>query len=74
MSLRNSISDYNQIFGQTYLPNQSVEKIDLYNKANWDKIRSSLLHVLEVYFELNSSSIRSMEENWNYFHSHCLKL
>ena len=54
--------------GRTCLPKQSPRKIYLYNKANWDEIRSSLLYVSEVYFELNSNSVRSVEDNWNYFH------
>ena len=33
-----------------------------------------MFHISEVYFELNSNSARSVEENWNYFHSHCLKI
>ena len=34
---------------QTCLPKQSPRKIHLYNKANWEEIRSSLLHVSETY-------------------------
>ena len=49
-------------------------QVAVYCKANWDEIRSSLLHVSETYLEFNSNSVRSVEENWNYFHSHCLKI
>ena len=60
--------------GRTCLPKKSSRKIYLYNKANWDEIRSNLLHFSEIYFELNSNSTRSIEQNWNFFHTHCLKV
>ena len=51
-----------EILYWTCLPKQSPRKIYLYNKANWDEIRLSLLYVSEVYFELNSNSVRSVEK------------
>ena len=60
---------------QTCLPKQSPRKIHLYNKANWEE--SEVVYSMSqkhTYFELNSNSSRSVEENWNFLHSHCLKI
>ena len=35
----------------------------MYNKANWDETGHDLHHVSETYFDLNSNSSRSVEEN-----------
>ena len=60
--------------GKCNIQLQLLIQIRNYNKVNWDEIRSSLLHVSEVHFEL-TSSVRSMEEYyWEWFHSHCLKI
>ena len=44
---------------RTCLLKKSSRKIHFYNKANWDKISSNLLHILDTYFELNFNSLRS---------------
>ena len=39
-----------KFIGQTCLPKKSSRKFYLYNKANWDEIRSNLLHVSKMLF------------------------
>ena len=55
-------------------PKQPRRKIYLYSKANWDAIREKLVTLSDQYFLLNQNTQRTVEDNWNFFHSHILKL
>ena len=46
----------------------------LYNKANWDEIYQNLLEILDIYFNINSTSTRTVEENWSFIHRKFLGL
>ena len=46
---------------------QNPRKIYLYKKADWDKIREKLSNISDVYFNLNSTSPHSVDENWSFF-------
>ena len=42
-------------------------RIYLYKLAYWDKIREKLSTIAYVYFDLNSVSPQSVDENWSFF-------
>ena len=44
---------------------QNPQKIYLYKKADWDKIRKKLSNISDVYFNLHSTSLHSVDENWS---------
>ena len=46
---------------------QNPRKIYLYKKADQDKIREKLSNISDVYFNLNSISPHSVDENWSFF-------
>ena len=49
-------------------------KFFLYHKANWDLVRERILKVCERYFEINSATPRSVDENWEFIHEHYLQV
>ena len=53
---------------------QPPRKINLSKKANWDTIHHDLLLASDMYFNLNFTSFRSVEENWTFFHQQYLNL
>ena len=71
-------SDHNivlvNILSQLNYFKQPPRKIHLFKKANWDAIRHDLLLASNTYFNLNSTSPRSIEENWAFFHQQYLDL
>ena len=65
------ISDHNAIVAEVSTHVKLIKKqpreIFLYHKANWDLIRERMLGIYEIYFELNSTSHRNVDENmYNY--------
>ena len=50
-----------------YQPSQEPRKVLLYRKANWDLIRSKLSDLSDEYFNFNSTSTRTVDENWSFF-------
>ena len=50
-----------------YQPKQEPCKISLYRKANWDMIRGELSDLSNEYFYINSTSVRTVDENWSFF-------
>ena len=72
------LSDHNavlvKISSQLYYYKQPPRKIHLFKKANWDKIRCNLVLVSNMYFDLNSITSRSVEENWAFIHQQYLHL
>ena len=53
---------------------RSLGNIFLYHKANWDLIQEKMARVSDRYFNLNSTGVRSVEENWKFFHEQYLQL
>ena len=53
---------------------QNLRKIYLYKKADWDKIREKLSNISDVYFNLNSTSPHSVDENWSFFSKNFLQI
>jgi len=51
--------------------NKHDRKIYFYNRANWDVIREEISVVSDIYLNLNKN-IRTMEQNWNFFHENIL--
>ena len=49
------------------LSRQNPKKIFLFDRANWDVIREEMIKDCENYLTLNSSSILTAKENWQYF-------
>ena len=72
------LSDHNavlvKISSQLYYYKQPPRKIHLFKKANWDEIRCNLVLVSNMYFDLNSITSRSVEENWAFIHQQYLHL
>jgi len=50
-----------------YQPKQEPCKIPLYRKANLDMIRWELSDFSNEYFYINSTSVRTVDENWSFF-------
>ena len=50
-----------------YQQKQEPRRVPLYQKANWDIIRSRLSDLSHEYFNLNSTSVRTVDENWSFF-------
>ena len=50
-----------------YVIKQNPRKIHLYKQADWEKIREKLSNTSDLYFDLNSTSSRSVDENWSFF-------
>ena len=50
-----------------YQQKQEPHRVPLYKKANWDIIRSRLSDLSLEYFNLNSTSVRTVDENWSFF-------
>ena len=69
------ISDHNAIVAEVSTHVKLIKKqpreIFLYHKANWDLIRERMLGICERYFELNSTSHRNVDENWEYVYEQC---
>ena len=53
---------------------QHSRKIYLYQKANWNILREKLNLISNEYFLRNQSTIRDVEDNWQFIHHHILKL
>lgn len=53
---------------------QCPRKTLLYNKANWDSIKESVIRLFEDYLLLNDQQTRSVEENWQYIKHHLSQL
>ena len=53
---------------------QHSRKVFLYKLADWEEIRTKLLTISDEYFELNSSSPRSIDENWLFFRDNFLNV
>ena len=72
------ISDHSAIVAevstQVKLVKKQPREIFLYHKANWDLIRERMLGICERYFQLNSISQRSVEENWEFVYEKCSQL
>ena len=72
------ISDHNavvvDISTQVKLVKKPPREIFLYHEANWDLIRERMLDIYERYFELNSTTQRSVNENWEYIYEQCSQL
>ena len=72
------ISDHNAVVAdistQVKLVKKPPREIFLYHKANWDLIRERMLDIYERYFELNSTTQRSVNENWEYIYEKCSQL
>jgi len=62
------------ISSQIYYSKQTPRKIHLFKKANWDANHCDLLLASDMYFDLNSTSSRSVEENWAFIHQQYLHL
>ena len=50
-----------------YQQKQEPHRVPLYKKANWDIIQSRLSDLSHEYFNLNSTSVRTVDENWSPF-------
>jgi len=72
------ISDHSTVVAefstQVKLVKKPPREIFLYHKANWDLIQERMLEVCERYFEINSATPRSVDENWEFIHEHYLKV
>jgi len=55
-------------------PKQPSKEVYLYNRANWDEIRQKLFKASNTYFNIDSVSDKSVEENWNFIHQTVLTL
>ena len=72
------ISDHNAIVAEVSthvkLTKKQPREIFLYHKANLDLIRERMLCICERYFELNFTSHRNVDENWEYVYEQCSQL
>ena len=72
------LSDHDAVIvtfvSKLYLQNQLPRKVLMYKKVNWDAIRQSVASLSEEYFNLNETQPRNVSENWQYIHSHLLRV
>ena len=65
--LSDHVTVFIKIQTPVYVVKQCPQRIYLYKLADWDIIREKLSTISDVYFDLNSISPQSVDENWSFF-------